>query len=236
MSNIFCIFAPKLLYNTMKTIQETIINLLLEQNYIDSAEQIKAVDDWHYEMLGELRLWLKHEREMAAMFDAALEKEGYNIRTTVKLAPKDDNWFCIDLSEHENPPYFMLVSFDTHYDDYDKDIMVSRTKDDFYRIIIDRILSLEQSAEARVGRIRELLEEDQVEDIFSTNYTIEELRPLQLLHDGYVAIEDPFALEEDVPYIDLPDFDEEDDPQEAHDEFMENLEAEGKNLYCLNVK
>ena len=220
----------------MRTIQETIINRMLEQNYIDSAEQMKTVDDWHYEMFGDIKLWLKHEREMAAMFDAALENEGYNIRTTVKLTPKDDNWFCIDLSEHENPPYYMLVAFDTHYNDYDKDLLISRTKDDFYRLIIDRILSFNQSADARLELIRELIEEDQVEDIFSANYMIEELRPQQLLHDGYVAIEDPFALEEEVPYIDVPDFDEEEDPDEARDEFMEELSAEGQNLYYLSVK
>lgn len=217
----------------MKTIQETIINMLLERNYIDSAGQIKAIDDWHYEMSGELKLWLKHEREMAVMFDAALENEGYNIRTTVKLVPKDDKWFCIDLSEHENLPYYMLVVFDTHYNDYDKDITVSRTKDNFYRIIIDRILSLEQSNGARVERIRELLEDDRAEDVFSTNYMIDEIRPNQLLHEGYVAIEDPFFLEDEIPYIDVPDFDEEEDPQEAREEFMDELYDEGKKLYHL---
>jgi hypothetical protein len=68
---------------------------------------------------------------------------------------------------------------------------------------------------------------------------VQEFRPRLLLRDGDIVAEnivDVFTYDRLIEYIDLPDFDEEEDPQEAHDEFMENLEAEGKNLYCLNVK
>ena len=227
---------PYKLPDSMKTIPETILNLLLEQNYIDSSEQFKAIDDWHYEMFGDLKLWLKHERQMATMFDEALEKEGYNIRTTVKLAPKDDDWFCIDLSEHEFPPYYLQVTYNSHYESFDEDILVTRDKKDFYLPIIQEFLTTITDLNVLLEMIRQLIEHDYVETgVLSSDYDIIEIHPKHLLHDGFIAAELPFYGDE-VQYIDLPDLDDADDPDEVREEFLEELlYNEGKYLFYLDV-
>jgi hypothetical protein len=220
----------------MKTIPETILNLLLEQNYIESAEQFKIIDDWHYEMFGDLKLWLKHEHQMATMFDEALEKEGYNIRTTVKLAPKDDDWFCIDLSEHEFPPYYLQVTYNRHYESFDEDILVTRDKKDFYLPIIQELLTTITDLNVLLEMIRQLIEDDYVETgVLSSDYDIIEIHPKHLLHDGFIAAELPFYGDE-VQYIDLPDLEDADDPEEVREEFLEELiYNEGKYLFYLDV-
>ena len=66
-----------------------------------------------------------------------------------------------------------------------------------------------------------------------------EFRPRLLLRDGNIVAEnlyDVFKYHEPIEYVELPDFDEEEDPQEAHDEFMEKLYLEGKSVYCLSIQ
>ena len=215
----------------MKTIPQTIMDLLIKQEYIDSAEQFKVIDDWHYEMFGDLKLWLRHERHMADLFDGALEEEGYNLHTTVRLTPKDDEWFCIDLSKHENPPYYLLLTYDRHYDSYDKDILVTRDKKEAYLPVVNTILSLD--TDSWLDWMHALLEDEFVEDLCNNDYSILEIHPMHLLHNGYIVTE--YLSFEEVQYIDLPDFDEAEDPEEAREEFFQDLYDEDKYLFYLHV-
>ena len=81
-----------------QSIHETIILCLVDNNLVDTAE-VHAIDDWHYQIAGEMRLWHKKENFLADKFNPALEKAGWNIMSVeVKLKPIDDESFIIDIT------------------------------------------------------------------------------------------------------------------------------------------
>ena len=56
----------------MKTIQKVIVESMVERGFIDSSRQMKAIDEWHYKVKGEMRLWNKKEGFLADIFNNAL--------------------------------------------------------------------------------------------------------------------------------------------------------------------
>lgn len=211
------------------TIQETIINLMLEQDYIDSAEQMKAIDDWHYLVQGEMRLWLKKEDFLAAKFNEALETAGYNIAVSVQLNAKDDDSFIIDLSQHESKPYYGLVLYNTHYNSYDSNVQISRNSEAFYAQVIQGILDETSDLEERMDRIRDLLEFNSA-TVFDIDYTIVTLRPEHLLKDHTIMATEGFLKSDDMQIINRDDYTD-DDWEIAVDNFYD----EGLNLFYLSL-
>jgi hypothetical protein len=221
-----------------RSFREAVIRCLEDNGYVESHDKVVAVDDWHYQVTGEMRLWEKKENLLSPKINEALRQAGWNVTVTVQLVVNGDASFIIDITKHSLGTYYALVQYDSHMEAFERDVLISRNPDELYLTIIRRIFQNEDDADARIEAIQSLLESGHCEAC-DDDYILE-FRPQLLLQSGDILADNnlygAFAFRETIEYIDLPDFDEEEDPQEAHDEFMENLEAEGKNLYCLNVK
>jgi hypothetical protein len=185
-----------------------------------------------------MRLWEKKENLLSPKINEALRQAGWNVTVTVQLVVNGDASFIIDITKHSLGTYYALVQYDSHMEAFERDVLISRNPDELYLTIIRRIFQNEDDADARIEAIQSLLESGHCEAC-DDDYILE-FRPQLLLQSGDILADNnlygAFAFRETIEYIDLPDFDEEEDPQEAHDEFMENLEAEGKNLYCLSIQ
>jgi hypothetical protein len=218
-----------------RSLREAIIRCMVDNGYVESSDKVIAVDDWHYQVTGEMRLWEKKEDLLSKKIDEALKQAGWNVTVNVQLAAKDDASFIIDITNHSFGAYYAFLQYDSDFG-FERDVQVSRDPDEFYLQVIRNIFLNVENVDARIEEIESLLKSGFCE---ADDDCVQEFRPRLLLRDGDIVAEnivDVFTYDRLIEYIDLPDFDEEEDPQEAHDEFMENLEAEGKNLYCLNVK
>lgn len=218
-----------------RSFREAIIHCMEDNGYVESHDKVVAVDDWHYQVTGEMRLWEKKENLLSQKIDKALKQAGWNVMVTVQLIPKDDTSFIIDITNHSFGAYYAFLQYDSDFG-FERDVQVSRDPDEFYLQVIRNIFLNVENVDARIEDIESLLKSGFCE---SDDEWVQEFRPRLLLRDGDIVAESiggVFTYDRLIEYIDLPDFDEEEDPQEAHDEFMENLEAEEKNLYYLNVK
>ena len=217
--------------------RETIIKCVVDNGYVDSADKVNPIDDWHYQLMAKVGFWEKNAVLISRSINDALEQAGWNMTVEVRVSAKDDASFIIDITKHWFGSYYALVQYDSNFGEFERDVQVSRKPDELYLQVIRKIFMYEDDRAARVEDFKSLLEDGHCEAC-DDDYVME-FRPRLLLRDGNIVAEnlyDVFKYHEPIEYVELPDFDEEEDPQEAHDEFMENLEAEGKNLYCLNVK
>ena len=217
--------------------RETIIKCVVDNGYVDSADKVNPIDDWHYQLMAKVGFWEKNAVLISRSINDALEQAGWNMTVEVRVSAKDDASFIIDITKHSFGAYYALVQYDSNFGEFERDVQVSRKPDELYLQVIRKIFMYEDDRAARVEDFKSLLEDGHCEAC-DDDYVME-FRPRLLLRDGNIVAEnlyDVFKYHEPIEYVELPDFDEEEDPQEAHDEFMENLEAEGKNLYCLNVK
>ena len=220
-----------------RSFREAIIHCMEDNGYVESRDKVVAVDDWHYQVTGEMRLWNKKEDLLSKKINEALNQAGWNVTVNVQLAANDDASFIIDITKHSFGTYYAFLQYDSDFG-FDRDVQVSRNPDEFYLQVIRRIFQNEDDADARIEDIQSLLESGHCEAC-DDDYILE-FRPQLLLQSGDILADnnlyDAFAFRETIEYIDLPDFDEEEDPQEAHDEFYENLYNEDKKVYSLNVK
>lgn len=213
--------------------REAIIGCMVDNDFIDSANQMQAIDDWHYLVAGEMRLWKNKEDFLANKLNTALEETGWNVVVKVQFATNDDASFIVDLSEHGFQPYYMLVYYNGHYKYFEQNVDVTRDKDKQYLQLIPVIFNLTSDGEERIERITNLFDEDFLRDDWSGDeYTIVDLRPQLLLKDGVIATN----LCDELSYIEFPnsnDYEDEDEYVEARDEFESNLQDEGLYIYSL---
>lgn len=143
----------------MKTIQKVIVGSMIDSGFIDSARQMKAIDEWHYQVKGEMRLWNKKEAFLADIFNSALEKAGYNVVVNVKFVHKDGESFIIDLSDRTAKPYYLLICYDDHCHCINDPVQFSRITDDLYLSVIGYIFQKTSDTESRIEAIREIIED-----------------------------------------------------------------------------
>lgn len=221
-----------------RSFREAVIRCLEDNGYVESHDKVVAVDDWHYQVTGEMRLWEKKENLLSQKINEALRQAGWNVTVTVQLVVNGDASFIIDITKHSFGTYYALVQYDSHMEEFERDVLISRNPDELYLTIIRRIFQNKDDADTRIEAIQSLLESGHCEAC-DDDYILE-FRPQLLLQSGDILADnnlyDAFAFPEAIEYIDLPDFDEEEDPQEAHDEFMEKLYLEGKSVYCLSIQ
>ena len=219
-----------------RSFREAIIHCMEDNGYVESHDKVVAVDDWHYQVTGEMRLWEKKENLISQKINEALRQAGWNVTVEVQLVANDDASFIIDITNHTFGTYYAFIQYDSHFG-YERDVQISRNPDEFYLQVIRNIFLNVEDRDARIEDIESLLENGYCEACHDEY--VQEFRPRLLLRNGNIVAEnldDTFTFYRLIEYIELPDFDEEEDPQEAHDKFMENLEAEGKNLYCLSIQ
>lgn len=181
----------------MKTIQKVIVGSMVERGFIDSARQMKAIDEWHYKVKGEMRLWNKKEGFLAVIFNNALAKAGYTIAVNVKFVPKDEESFIIDLSDRTVEPYYLLICYNGHYHSVDDPVLFSHTIDDFYLSLIGQIFQNTSDTEIRIDEIRSMMESN-CYDSGEDRYVILSVRPGNGITEGmYLVINEEEMFEED---------------------------------------
>ncbi len=217
--------------------REAIIACLIDNGYVDGDDKVEVLDDWHYQITGEMRLWSKKETLLSQKINEALMQAGWNVMVTVQLTANDEASFIIDITQHGFGTYYALVQYDSHMEEFERDVQVSRNPDEFYLQVIRNIFLNVEDRDARIEDIESLLESGFCEACHDEY--VQEFRPRLLLRNGNIVAEnldDTFTFYRLIEYIELPDFDEEEDPQEARNEFYENLYNEDKKVYFLNVK
>ncbi len=182
----------------MKTIQKVIVGSMVERGFIDSARQMKAIDEWHYKVKGEMRLWNKKEGFLADIFNNALAKAGYTIVANVKFVPKDEESFIIDLSDRTVEPYYLLICYNGHYHSVDDPVLFSHTIDDFYLLLIGQIFQNTSDTESRIDEIRSMMESN-CYDSGEDRYVILPVRPENGITEGMCLVFDEEEMfEEDL--------------------------------------
>lgn len=219
-----------------RSFREAIIQCMANNGYVEDRDKVVAVDDWHYQITGEMRLWEKKEKLLSDKINEALKQAGWNVTVEVQLVTNDDASFIIDITNHTFGAYYAFVQYDPDFGD-ERDVPVSRNPDEFYLTMIRNIFMNVENVDARIEDIESLLKSGHCEACY--NDYVQEFRPRLLLRDGDIVaenIDDVFTYDRLIEYIDLPDFDEEEDPEEARNEFYENLYNEDKKVYFLNMK
>lgn len=171
----------------MKTIQKVIVESMVERGFIDSARQMKAIDEWHYKVKGEMRLWNKKEGFLADIFNKALAKAGYTIAVNVKFIPKDEESFIIDLSDRTVEPYYLLICYDGHYHSVDDPVLFSHTIDDLYLTLIGLIFQMTSDTESRLDAISAMMESN-CYDNGEDRYVILSVRPENGITEGMCLV------------------------------------------------
>ena len=171
---------------------------MVERGFIDSARQMKAIDEWHYKVKGEMRLWNKKEGFLADIFNNALAKAGYTIVANVKFVPKDEESFIIDLSDRTVEPYYLLICYNGHYHSVDDPVLFSHTIDDFYLLLIGQIFQNTSDTESRIDEIRSMMESN-CYDSGEDRYVILPVRPENGITEGMCLVFDEEEMfEEDL--------------------------------------
>jgi len=220
--------------------REAIIGCMVDNDYIEKAEQMQVADDWHYRVESEMRLWKNKEQLLTDKINAALAEAGWNVIVKVQFAPKDDDSFIIDLSEHSFPPYYLWLVREGHWDDYNLEVEVSRDEDQFLLRLIEIVLHDTDDTEDRVERITDILEGDRYaqDSCCGDSYYIVDICPQLLLQPGTIKAEYGIMGSDELNYITMPDRDEyedEDEYDEAREEFEADLHDEGLSEYYLNI-
>lgn len=220
--------------------REAIIGCMVDNGYIESADDMTAIDDWHFQVEGEISLWKKKESFLADKLNEALKDAGWNVLVAVKFESKDDESFIIDLSDHSFPPYFLMLCYDDHYQTYDNNVDATRDKDEFYLRLIYSILKATKDTDERIEQISNLLEgEDMITDEKTGDeYSIVEIHPQLLLRDGIIAGDYGLFDSVELVYPEFPDRDnyqDEDEYEEALQDFKDGLDSEGLYTYSLSI-
>jgi hypothetical protein len=160
---------------------------MLERGFIDSARQMKAIDEWHYQVKGEMRLWNKKEGFLADIFNNALKKAGYTVAVNVKFVPKDEESFVIDLSDRTVEPYYLLICYDGHYKSVDDPVLFSHSIDDLYLSLIGLIFQMTSDTENRLDEIRSMMESN-CYDSGEDRYVIFSVRPENGITEGMCLV------------------------------------------------
>lgn len=188
----------------MKTVQKVIIGSMLERGFIDSARQMKAIDEWHYQVKGEMRLWNKKEGFLADIFNNALKKAGYTVAVNVKFVPKDEESFIIDLSDRTVEPYYLLICYDGHYHSVDDPVLFSHSIDDLYLSLIGLIFHKTSDTENRINEIRSIMESNYY-DSGEDRYVILSVRPENGITEGMCLVIDEEEVFEEDPTLRFED-------------------------------
>ena len=188
----------------MKTIQKVIVESMVERGFVDSARQMKAIDEWHYKVKGEMRLWNKKEGFLADIFNNALAKAGYTIEVNVKFVPKDEESFIIDLSDRTVEPYYLLICYDGHYHSVDDPVLFSHTIDDLYLSLIGLIFQMTSDTESRLDAISAMMESNCC-DIGEDRYVILPVRPEKGITEGMCLVFDEEEMFEEDPTLRFED-------------------------------
>ena len=188
----------------MKTIQKVIVGSMVVRGFIDSARQMKAIDEWHYQVKGEMRLWNKKEGFLADIFNNALTKAGYTIAVKVKFVPKDEESFIIDLSDRTLEPYYLLICYDGHYHSVDDPVLFSHSIDDFYLSLIGQIFLNTSDTESRIDEIRSMMENNYY-DSGEDRYVILAVRPENSITEGMCLVFDEEEVFEKDPTLRFED-------------------------------
>lgn len=214
----------------MKTVQKVIVGSMLDRGFIDSARQMKAIDEWHYQVKGEMRLWNKKEEFLADIFNSALEKAGYNVAVNVTFVPKDEESFLIDLSDRTAKPYYLLICYDGHYHCINDPVQYSRIVDDLYLSMIEYIFRETPDTESRIEAIRAMMEDgccDIGDDICLIRSICPEKRitkDMQIVFDEEEALIDSSALR----LVDKKDYTE-----AEWEDAVEEFTREGLTVFSL---
>lgn len=188
----------------MKTIQKVIVGSMVERGFIDSARQMKAINEWHYQVKGEMRLWNKKEGFLADIFNNALKKAGYTIAVNVKFVPKDEGSFVIDLSDRTVEPYYLLICYDGHYHNVVNPVLFSHTIDDLYLSLIGQIFQNTSDTESRIDEIRSMMESNYY-DSGEDRYVILSVRPENGITEGMCLVFDEKEMFEKDPTLRFED-------------------------------
>ena len=177
---------------------------MIERGFIDSARQMKAIDEWHYQVKGEMRLWNKKEGFLADIFNKALAKEGYTIAVNVKFVAKDEESFIIDLSDRMMEPYYLLICYDGHCHDVDDPVLFSHSIDDFYLSLIGQIFQNISDTESRIDEIMSMMENNYY-DSGEDRYVILAVRPENGITEGMCLVFDEEEVFEKDPTLRFED-------------------------------
>lgn len=188
----------------MKTVQKIIVGSMLERGFIDSARQMKAIDEWHYQVKGEMRLWNKKEGFLADIFNNALKKAGYTIVVNVKLVPKDEGAFIIDISDRTAKPYYLLICYDGHYHSVNDPVLFSHTPDELYLSLISLIFQKTSGVESRIDKIRSMMESNYY-DSGDDKCIILSVRPGKSITEGMCLVFDEEEVFDKDPTLRLED-------------------------------
>lgn len=188
----------------MKTVQKVIVGSMLERGFIDSARQMKAIDEWHYQVKGEMRLWNKKEGFLADIFNNALKKAGYTVAVNVKFVPKDEESFIIDLSDRTVEPYYLLICYNGHYHSVDDPVLFSHSIDDLYLSLIGLIFQMTSDTENRLDEIRSMMESNYY-DSGEDRYVILSVRPENGITEGMCLVFNEEEVFEEDPTLRFED-------------------------------
>ena len=210
-----------------QSIQETIILCLVDNNLVDTVE-VHAIDDWHYQIAGEMRLWRKKENHLANMFNPALEKAGWNMRVEVKFKPIDDESFIIDINTYTCRSYFVLQTYYLDCNAFDREVQVSRDPDEFYLHMIKGIFQETEDTDERVDRITDMLQ-GAITAIGNEEYNLLTVKPQLLLETGHVLVLD-YTNKDFVLVLNPKDY-----TAAEWDEVLDYYEDEGLELYFVRL-
>ncbi len=226
--------------------REAIIGCMADNGYIEKEEQMQAIDDWHYRVESDMRLWKNKEQLLTDKINAALKAAGWNVVVKVQFEPIDDASFIIDISEHRFPPYYLMYSTDPDFNRYGEDLEVSRDPDKFYLKAIEIIFEATKYSDIRAKWISRMLEEgyfdyyydedDEYLDL-DMNIRMARINPRLLLKEGTVEADDYIISEHnEISYITPPDSDDYEDEgefEEAYEEFFCNIANECHRVFFV---
>lgn len=226
--------------------REAVIGCMADNGYIEKEEQMQAINDWHYRVESEMRLWKNKEQLLSDKINAALKDAGWNVIVKVQFEPIDDASFIIDISKHNFPPYYLMYSTDPDFNRYGENLEVSRDPDKFYLKAIEIIFEATEYSDIRAKWISRMLEEgyftyyyDEDDDYLDLdmNICMAKIHPRLLLKEGTVEADD-YVIEDhnEISYISLPkreDYEDEGEYEEAFEEFCCNIADECHRIFFI---
>ena len=187
-----------------------IVNTLIENSFIDSAERVQVIDEWRYRV-ADFRTWSKKETFLTRYFQPALTNQGWNLEVDVQILPAENEDAIIDISRSKCKPYYSLWFMDAWGNEF---YYFSHDKDKLYLKAIENILHSTEDEDARSEEIAELLHDDNCDET-----SILPVESEVIIHKEMVWYIDYDSNDDEIiAFLDPNDYDE-----EEWDELIEEI-------------